>query len=136
MNSGASPTPGVSATLTTLLVSLKVGVAVDELVPVHPATVSRPAIRAVMLVRRRTGRPALRSSAVRPPIGTSLTGTPCARIRTVADSSKHAAAQQSTLLPVAGRANVRYISFFLVMRELLSVGRLGAMVSPEDRKSV
>src|SRR4029077_11992058 len=133
MKSGASPTPGVSATLITLLASLKVGVAVDELLPVHPATVSRPATRAVMLARARTGRPVLRWSTVRPPIGTSLTGTPRARIRTVADSSKHAAAQQSTLLPVAGRANVRYISFFLVMRELLSVGRLGAMVSPESR---
>src|SRR5262249_9324008 len=133
MKSGASPTPGVSAPRTTLLLSLKVGVTVDVLLPVHPATVSRPAARAVMLARTRPGRPALRWSAVRLAIGTSLTGTPCARIRMVTDSSEHAQRQQSTLLPVAGRANVRYISFFQVMWELLPVGRLGAMVSPESR---
>ena len=49
---------------------------------------------------------------------------------TVTDSSEHAEAGESTLLPVAGRANVRYISFFLVMWELLPVGRLAVRVSP------
>ena len=52
---------------------------------------------------------------------------------TVTDSSEHAEAGESTLLPVAARANVRYISFFLVMWELLPVGRLAVRVSPEPR---
>src|SRR5207249_7893974 len=105
----------------------------DELPAWHPATVSRPAIRTVMPARTRTGRPALRWSAVRPPIGTSLMellGQESERLRTVPNMPQR---QQSTLLPVTGRANVRYISFFQVMWELLSVGRLGAMVSPESR---
>src|SRR5213592_1306331 len=128
--SGASPTPGVCATLTTLSPPLKVGVAEDELPAWHPATVSRPAIRTVMPARTRTGRPALRWSAVRPPIGTSLMellGQESERLRTVQNMPQR---QQSTLLSVTGRANVRYIGFFQVMWELLSVGRLGAMVSP------
>src|SRR6516164_5371728 len=90
--SGASPTPGVSATLMTLLLPLKVGADVDEELVWHPAIVSRPAARAVMLARARTGRPALWWSVVRPPVGTSLTGTPCTRFRTGTNSSEHAAA--------------------------------------------
>src|SRR5215831_7621091 len=134
MKSGASPTPGVSATLITLLVSLNVGVAVEVLLPVHAATVSRLAIRAVMLARPRTGRPALRWSAVRPPIGTSLTGTPCARKQDGYEqfgTCRSASRVPYYRWPVGQTPDTS--AFFQVMWELLSVGRLGAMVSPESR---
>src|SRR5215469_6933920 len=129
MNSGASPTFGVSATVMSAFTAGGAGVDDPPRKP-HPATTIRPATRAVALASTRTGRPALRGSAAWTPLGTSLTETPWPIKRTVTDSSEHAVAPESTLPTGGRRANVRYISFFLVMRELLPVGRLAVRVSP------